>query len=253
MKAEKIILNIKKKIKFLGFFHTLRYYFYNFLKIKKLTKFKISKRDIYVRTSTPDLNVAIDSLEEEYINITDYINNNPNLIVDAGGYIGTSAIKLSEMFPESKIITLEPISENYKVLLKNIDNYTNIHPIKSALVSRNLGKISMRDRSTGEWGYTVVKKPSDQRNSRIIEEVNTITLVDIKNKFNLSINILKLDIEGGEKDIFENSKKEVNEIDAVIVELHDRITKNCSSSFKEACGDKIISKLGSEKFIATKK
>jgi FkbM family methyltransferase len=240
------------KIKLLGIFTAFKYYFYTFLEIKKIIKIKILKKDIYIRTSTPDLNVAIMCFTEEYKNIKDYVvNQYPNLIIDAGGYIGTAAIKLSEIFPKSKIITLEPSTKNYEILLKNIKNYKNIYPIKSALVaSKDSMTVNLRDRLTGEWGYSLVEEPLDQENSKIIEAVNTITLSDIKKKFNLKIDILKLDIEGGEKNIFENCKNDINEINTIIVELHERIIINCLKSFKEACKNKIIKKMSYEKYIA---
>ena len=249
-----LLKNFLFKLSYVGFLSTFKYYIYKILTIKKTINIEISQKKLSIRTSTPDLNVAIASLHEEYENFKSFTikDYNPKLIVDAGGYIGTSAIKFCELYPEAKIITLEPSSENYKILLSNIKGYKNIYPIKSALVSSSNEKVNIRDRSTGPWGYTVVKNPSDQKNSIVIEKVNTITLSEIVKKFDMNINILKLDIEGGEKDLFDNSKDEINQIEILIVELHDRIIPGCKSSFTSANKYKNITKLDGEKFIATK-
>ena len=249
-----IIDNILTKLKYVGLSNTFKYYYFRICKIKKLIQIKIDEKRIFIRTNSPDLNVSIASLYEEYKDFKGLTKQllEPNLIVDAGGYIGTSALKFSEMYPNAKIVTLEPSSENYEILLLNVKNYKNIYPIKSALVSSANEKIDIRDRSTGPWGYTVVRKPLDNKNSKIIEKVSTITLSEIVKKFNMNINVLKLDIEGGEKDIFDNCQKEIKVIETIIVELHDRIIPGCRSSVEDSNKDKYIIKLDGEKFIATK-
>jgi hypothetical protein len=65
-----------------------------------------------------------------------------------------------------------------------------------------------------------------------------------------SIDLLKMDIEGGEKNVLENSSDWIDSVRAMAVELHDRICMGCTRAFYIATKDfKIFEKHG-EKIIA---
>ena len=64
------------------------------------------------------------------------------------------------------------------------------------------------------------------------------TIGDIISKYDLChIDILKIDIEGAEKSIFENDTKWLSIVDHLMVELHDRYVDGCSMSFFKAIKD----------------
>jgi hypothetical protein len=46
-----------------------------------------------------------------------------------------------------------------------------------------------------------------------------------------SIDILKIDIEGAEKEVFADSTAWLGRVRAIIIELHDRLKPGCSRSF----------------------
>ena len=48
------------------------------------------------------------------------------------------------------------------------------------------------------------------------------------------VDILKIDIEGAEKEVFENSVKWINKVGVIMAELHDNIKAGCSNAFFEA-------------------
>ncbi len=45
------------------------------------------------------------------------------------------------------------------------------------------------------------------------------------------IDLLKMDIEGGEKNVLENSSDWIDSVDIITVELHDRICVGCDRAF----------------------
>ena len=68
---------------------------------------------------TPDLEVALQTLTEEFSAAALPFGIGFNdLIVDAGGYIGTAAIALARMFPGGTIVSLEPEPRNLRCLWK---------------------------------------------------------------------------------------------------------------------------------------
>ncbi len=153
----------------------------------------------------------------------------PKIIIDAGANIGFASIYFSDLFPEAKIIALEPERNNFSLLKENVKDYKNIFPLEAALWSENK-KIDLCDSGHGNWGFMTYDKNEDIKTRE--HEVNAITVDRIMEMFNLdSIDILKIDIEGAEKEVFTDTSKWIDQVDTLIVELHDRMKKGCSRNF----------------------
>lgn len=201
----------------------------------------ISGVKIYVRTNMQDLNVAITCFyDKEY----DHIRlSNPKVIIDAGANIGTSAIFFAEKYPNARIIAVEPEKSNFDLLLKNTSNYKNIVAIKAAIWGTN-DKRTIQNRFAGPVGYTI----SDTSNKieSTGQEINCITIETLMKKHNIeTIDLLKMDIEGSEKDVLEKSLGWIDSVDTMTVELHDRICMGCVRAFYLSTKDfKIFEKHG---------
>jgi len=181
---------------------------------------------LYLRTGTSDLRVAASSLlHGEYLGIN---HPHPRVIVDAGANIGSSSIFFSSHFPEAKIFALEPDEENFRLLQKNTVKHRNIVPLKVALWSTSGERILM-DRHTGPWGYTLAETEEAEPSG---QAVKCITLKQLMQEQELNkIDILKIDIEGGEKALMEASGEWISQVDIISIELHDRIVAGCSRAF----------------------
>ena len=193
----------------------------------------IGGNNIYVRTNTPDLDVAISGLfKKEY----DHIRSiNPKAIIDAGAHIGTSAIFFAEKYPNARIIAVEPEESNFDLLLKNTSSFMNIVAIKAAIWGVS-DKRTIQNRFTGNWGYTV--SDTHNKTESTGQEINCITIRSLMEKNNIeSIDLLKMDIVGGEKNVFENSSDWIDSVDIMTVELHDRICVGCDRAFYLATKD----------------
>lgn len=188
---------------------------------------------VIVRSNTPDLIVAINGLfQMEYENIR---CANPRTIIDVGANIGTSAIYFAKKYPDARIYAVEPENGNFEMLTKNIVNYENITPVKAAIWG-SADKRVIKNRDTGHWGYTI----SDTQNSATStsQEIDCVTISDLMREHQINkIDILKMDIEGGEKDVLENSSEWIHSVDVMTVELHDRICMGCDRAFYLATKD----------------
>lgn len=214
---------------------------------------RIGGRSILVRPGTTDLKVAIESLGGEFAPAVDVVAaDTTGLIIDAGGYIGTAAITLSEMFPRATVVSIEASSANFAILSKNVARYPMIHPVHAALVAEPSGPLELRDRGTGNWGFTTIAKAADKSETRVIERVNTCTLPDICARFGFErVAFLKLDIEGAEKALFDAAPdiSGMGLVDTLMVELHDRIVPGCSDSLRMFAQDRAIEQTGGEKAL----
>ena len=115
----------------------------------------------------------------------------------------------------------------------NTKNYNNIKIHKKALWHTSNLNLNIYDFWEWDCAYTI-SELDDQKHKKIIDSVKTITIQDLlKNSWYQYIDILKLDIEWAEKEIFEdeNCKHWINKTNIIIIELHDRMKKWCRKSF----------------------
>lgn len=130
----------------------------------------VAGNEIIVRKGSPDLAVALDNLCGEFDILAHlFPRNYDGIIVDAGGYIGTSAIALKHLSPMAKVIVLEPAADNLAILKMNLLGIPGVEMVNGALVGAVTGSTHLRDRGTGQWGLTVVNKPLDAPNAGRLE------------------------------------------------------------------------------------
>lgn len=205
---------------------------------------------LIIRPESPDLTVAKSCFGGEFEPLRFLLPREyAGLIVDAGGYIGTSAIALGLMFPKAQIAVIEPSDENLKVLRKNLWGFPNCQIFHGALVGSQTETIPLKNRGTGQWGFSVVKTPEDNPEADVIQESRAFTLPQLLGT-NQKIGLLKLDIEGGEFDLLTNDMDSVAEIPIVFAELHDRIIGGCKDLFMRFSQDRILIKDRGEKYLS---
>ncbi len=154
----------------------------------------------------------------------------PKTIIDAGGNIGLTAVFLATQYPAASIVTVEPDKNNFSVLLKNIAAYKNISAINKGIWTHS-AHLNVVDTGRGENGFIVEEALSPTGNT-----VEAIAINDIMRK-NLweTIDLLKIDIEGTEKNIFQDGYEQWLPYTKVLfVETHDRMKKGCSAAVFKA-------------------
>ena len=149
----------------------------------------------------------------------------PKLILDCGGNIGAAAVYFANKYPGVKIYSVEPERDNFKLLTFNTAFYGNIHPIKSALWDKETF-IRVEDRGFGKWGFMTFETTADDPAAF---RTTTVSKLLAESGFD-EIDLLKIDIEGAEKEVF--SAPDVDEwlpkVKVLTIELHDRMKRGCS-------------------------
>ena len=227
----------------------LRLFTYNLLGIKRVFRAQLYGFEVSLRSGTPDLLVAMESLGRELEPVTScYGKHEAALIIDAGGYIGTAAMKLARSYPECQIVCLEPSSENLALLRINVATYPNIKVVQAALAATE-SQVTLRYPGRKQWGFTIIAESDDSDHA--IESVKTTTIDKIlvdENRDRLFI--LKLDIEGAEAEIFGNSDGWIARTDIIIAELHEWLMPGAEAAFHTATegrqnrfmpGEKVVS------------
>lgn len=187
------------------------------------------KNKLYLRTQTSDFMCFDDVLLNQSYNldITD-----AEWIIDCGANIGLATIFFNLKFPEAKIVAIEMEEGNFSILEKNTLKNENVYLENAAVWSNALEHLVVED-GNKEWGYMV----STEEKGRASKHIKAITINDIVKKYSIqTIDILKIDIEGAEKEIFKKGVYEdwLKITKVLIIELHDRLNPGSSMQFFEA-------------------
>lgn len=207
----------------LGIFFNLLFTKDNFFIVKS----KKFKNNIYLRKDQSDPFIFEQVFIEQQYKFDYAEDRSVKWIIDAGANIGLAAIFFSEKYPDAKIISIEPDKNNFELLKKNTLNYPNVYPVNAALWYQNeLLDISNKDEKSA--GYMI--ESAKESNENLIQAVTVSGLME-QYKIN-EISILKLDIEGSEKEIFQYGSAEwLPHCKAVITELHDWMKAGTSKVF----------------------
>lgn len=185
--------------------------------------------------------------EEYRIPIPSHIK--PQLIIDGGAHVGYASIYFANQFPEAKIFAIEPSQANRKVLKENVSCYPQVTIIPAAIWNEKISLESTRSNTKGGAGFRV-----SEAKSTTSELIDSITIEDILQLANTAkINILKLDVEGSEKEIFSNSDNWINKVDMIIIELHERVKPGCREAFNSATSAFEFQGKYGENIVKTKK
>ena len=187
------------------------------------------RHPIYLRIGTTDISVFRQVfLERQY----DFpLSTVPKNIVDAGANVGLSAIFFAIQYPQATIVAIEPEPSNFSVLTRNVAAYAQIKPVQAALW-RNNCQLQICDVGDGSAAFQM--RETDMDNPRGAQ-VPSVTIDDVMQRLAIDfIDVLKVDIEGAEKEVFESSSCWIGKVGVIMVELHDHFKAGCRNAFSEA-------------------
>ena len=135
------------------------------------------------------------------------------VVVDCGANIGLTSLSIASRYPNARIFSIEPSLDNFKLLKRNTATVSRILPVHGALVGRARDHVRITTHAPA-WGNFIAKDGEGI-------EVPAFTVDQIMEHYGISyIDLLKVDIEGGEKEVFANGHF-ISRVGLVIVELHN--------------------------------
>lgn len=158
-----------------------------------------------------------DELLQRYTNMIQ--EGKKPLILDLGSNIGASVVWFAEHFKGCHIVALEPDRENFQLLEKNTYGLdVDLYP---AAIGADDGLVTLIDPGNGEWGYQTQVSDSGE-----CQMISLTRLLNQKKSEGYSPFIVKIDIEGGEANLFSSSIDWVDRFPILIIELHDWLLPN---------------------------
>lgn len=136
-------------------------------------------------------------------------------IIDAGAYVGDSALILQE-YTRKKVYAFEAVKSNFEIMLQTIqfNGSKQIIPVNKGLgAARSLEKIS-----TQGAGSTIVLPNNNQ-----FEEVEIIPLDSYVKEKRLKVGFIKVDIEGFEQEFLKGAKETIiKQKPAMLISLYHK-------------------------------
>lgn len=203
-----------------------------FLQVKVLNRAMISLHpvkgsSIKLRSNTSDI-IAFKQVfiwsEYQYP-----IKGEVKTIIDGGANIGCASRWFGNAFPGAKIIAIEPEDQNFEMLQKNTNRCNHITCIKKGLWSRACN-LKIDDTKVASWSFRLVET-TDTKNA-----VSALSIGELCRQFSIdTIDILKLDVETAEKNIFEYGYDAwLPKTRYLFIETHDFMLKGCSKAVMNA-------------------
>lgn len=185
---------------------------------------------VHLRIDTSDFcsyrDVLISKTKCYEPNIPDFA---PKVIVDVGAHIGMASILFALKYPSARIIAIEPESSNFAALVRNTAGYNAIMPIQAALWHQD-GDVRLGPSKAHVKGAFAVTQNGAQK-------VRSVTMETLMREAKIdSIDLLKMDIEGAEKEVFDSATW-MSKVQVLAIELHDRLRPGCGEAVRSACKD----------------
>jgi FkbM family methyltransferase len=157
------------------------------------------------------------------------LQTEPRFIIDAGAHIGCAALFFASSFPRANIVAIEPDPGNYQVLLRNTRGNQRIRAIHAAVWHRPESVIITNEQD--DPCAFQIKSANGQ-----CATIQGLTVSAIIRDCGFeNIDLLKLDIEGAEREIFGAGDLDwMNRTRAIMIELHDRFRPGCEAAFLNA-------------------
>lgn len=147
------------------------------------------------------------------------VEGTPKFIVDAGANIGLVSICLANRFPGCRILALEIDAGNYQLLVRNAQPYPNIIPLRLGLWSHSTN-LTIDNPTAESWSFRAREVPYGTP-----ESISAIGIPELLREQKWGyIDVLKIDVEGAEYEIFSKELDEwIARVGTLVIETHDQV------------------------------
>lgn len=135
-------------------------------------------------------------------------------ILDCGSYIGLSILYAKSLYADAKIIGFEPDPSIFQVLERNVkvNKLTDVQLVNAALGAQETELEFIAD---GADGGHLTKYGSDSSENTV--KVKCVKLSDYIDR---PVDLLKMNIEGAEWEVFQEIQSKLPQIKEIIIEYH---------------------------------
>jgi len=181
--------------------------------------------------------------------VTGFDGKDAKVVIDLGANVGYYTLKIKDTNPACRVVAVEPNPTAIEILEKNIvtNDIKGVTIVKKA-IGGNAGELVFKttDQGTMFSGRDLGKIKKDDR--YWIEEamirtiqVPCITLAELLRDCDVKqVDILKLDVENMELEIFQSSLEVLKKVKRIVVEWHTKETKEQFTGFLQSNGFELV-------------
>ena len=199
----------------------------------------IHSHEVRLRNEPPMVNMEIESdpMDDSFFSYFEFFYRNVykdlpfkenGTVIDLGAHVGSFTL-YSLSRGAGKVIAVEPFEKNANNMKKTFSKYNNII-VENAAIYKEDGTHDFFVGELSGWSSLGIEDHdrylSDKR--FVKETVKTVTLKSLLEKYGIEkIDVLKMDVEGSEYDIFETITSDMlKNIDNILLEYHYTPDKN---------------------------
>jgi len=171
------------------------------------------------------------------------------VIIDLGANVGYYTLKIKDTNPSCRVIAVEPNPTAIEILEKNIatNDIKGVTVVRKA-IGGSAGELTFKttDQGTMFSGRDLGKIKKDDRYWIKESMIRTIqvpctTLTELLKDYDVrEVDILKLDVENMELEIFKSSLEVLSKVKRIVVEWHTRDTKEQFTDFLQSNGFDLV-------------
>jgi FkbM family methyltransferase len=140
---------------------------------------------------------------------------NVRIVVDCGANVGITSLFFAAQYRNARIYSIEPDPDNFALLKRNVCQERRILPICGAIVGYQRKEVYLTTDAPA-WGNSI---GTNKDKNTVAVKAHTIDEICRENELT-HIDLLKVDIEGAEKELFANAHF-LERVGCGIVELHN--------------------------------
>ena len=119
-------------------------------------------------------------------------------IVDLGAHIGTETLRLAKLYPSARVFAVEAVRKNFEILEFNTRQLSSVTAIFGAIWSSPAKLKLLKPGGNESWRLEEVRGDEFDIKGMMLDDI--LVENDIR-----EIDILKVDIEGAERELFSHS------------------------------------------------
>jgi FkbM family methyltransferase len=198
------------------------------------------RKAMVLRARSSDLDVLMKVFADREYELP--LCQRPQSILDGGANVGYAAVYYAELYPEAAVVAVEPDRDNFAMLMKNTENYASITVFEAAIWSSDT-QVELEDPGMDQHAFRVGGLSQQSNASR--RSVSALSISTLAERAGVpGFDLVKLDVEGAEREILVNAGAWIARSQVLIAELHDRFVPGCSKQFylavKNFDGDYVI-------------
>lgn len=199
----------------------------------KITRVSLLNKYIFFFRRAIDSGVMTHFYEQNY-----FIDTNGGeeirTVLDAGANIGDETARFYLLYPRANVLAIEAESKNYEILLHNFKNITSVKTIIGALWWES-GSVQIGN----QFGDLAESYSIQSTSDGSFSEVRAYTVSELMDLMQWdSIDILKIDVEGAEYEIFgKNSAEWIPKVKCFVFEVPDNDRPTTTQIIYKALGE----------------